>query len=80
MDATERQKRVRRNDDILAVWFTVGIIAIIIIALLSQPAPPTPPPREAFRVGVETETSGEEWLDCRWDRELDAYYCRRDNR
>lgn len=79
MDASGRDERINPIYGILAACLLFGIFAFVIFALLSQPAPPTPPPRETFRVGVETETSGEEWLDCRWDRQLNAYYCQRDN-
>ena len=77
MNATEREKRKRRIDE----WVFAGIMALAIVATLTAPAPSNDgaSPREAFRVGIQTESAGDEWLDCRYDRGLDAYYCRRDN-
>ena len=81
MNAIERQKRIKRLDDRIAGWVMAGIMALAIVAALTAPAPSNDgaSPREAFRVGIQTESAGDEWLDCQYDGDLDAYYCRRDN-
>ena len=81
MNAIERQKRMKRLDDRIAGYVMAGVMALAIVAALKTPAPSDDgaSPREAFRVDIQTESAGDKWLDCRYDRGLDAYYCRRDN-